>query len=71
MKPQKVFAILVALEGNQFEYYLAEPKIFYDIRAEAQYVVDQVIQSKTFKKQQLKIATLWKITPSNSWSTSL
>lgn len=63
MDTKKVFAIAVALEQGKFDYYLTEPKTFYPIRAEAQYVLEQLIQQGTFNKQQLKILTLWTIEP--------
>lgn len=66
MKLQKVYAIVVALEEGRFDYYLTEPQIFYYSEAEAETVVEQVIQNKKFKQSQIKILPLWKIKEPNS-----
>ncbi len=63
MDTKKVFAIVIALEEGKFDYYLSEPKTFYEIRAEAVYVMEQLLQERKINKSQIKIVTLWKIKP--------
>lgn len=60
---EQTFVLMVALENGKFEYYVTEPKIFYDHYDEAKLVLDALIQKKELTKEQIKIQTLWKAKP--------
>lgn len=60
-KMEKSFVLMVALEKGKFEYYITEPKIFYEQYQEAEQVRDDLIQKKELKAEQIKIQTMWKV----------
>lgn len=60
-KMQQSFVLIVALEGGKFEYYVTEPKIFYDNYDEAKLVLDALVQKKELSPLQIKIQSIWKM----------
>lgn len=62
-KMEQIFVLIVALENGKFEYYVTEPKIFYDDYEQAKLVQDALIQKKELTKEQIRIQTLWKAKP--------
>lgn len=65
-KLQKVYAILVALDFENFEHYCLEPKPYYEDFDEANRQMNHLVQSKQYSQTQLKIQLLWKTTDNNS-----
>lgn len=59
-KLDRYFVLIVALEAGKFEYYVTEPKIFYDTYQEAEQVQNNLITKKEVTPLQIKIQTLWK-----------
>lgn len=55
---EQCFVLLVALENGKFEYYVTEPKIFYDTYNDAKQIQDALINKKELTSSQIKIQTL-------------
>jgi len=64
-KLEKAFVIVVALDFKNFEHYAVEPQVFYNTYEEADIQMRELIQTKQYKKSQLKIQKLWKTTENN------
>ncbi len=60
-KLEQNFVLIVALEDGKFEYYVTEPKIFYDNYREAEQVQNALIEKKELTPSQIKIQSIWKV----------
>lgn len=59
-KLKKVYAILVALDFENFEHYCQTPQTFYESFEDAELQMLRMIENMEYAPTQLKIATLWK-----------
>ena len=60
-KLEQQFVLIVALEDGRFEFYVTEPKIFYDDYREASKVRMALIEKKELTQEQIKIQSIWKV----------
>lgn len=58
---ERCFVLVVALEEGRFDYYVTEPKIFYDNFREAEQVQNALIEKKELTSLQIKIQSIWKV----------
>jgi hypothetical protein len=60
-KLERCFVLVVALEEGKFDYYVTEPKIFYDNYREAEQIQNALIDKKELTPLQIKIQSIWKV----------
>ncbi len=66
MKSQAVYVILVALDNKKFDHFYNDPKVYYETKADAEYIRKQLIDGNIFQQTQLKIQQLWMLKKKHS-----
>ena len=61
-KTRRVFAIFTADVKTEDKYAVStQPSFFFDTKEEAENEIENIIQQRKFKKNELKVMSLWKI----------